>query len=309
MKYRAYGLVLESDVEFPELVGANEDDAAAITVRLACERRSLATPSAWFFDEDGIRAARVEGGFLYDFFGACFFRLNASATAIELERCDESVGPALARHFLLDHVLPRGFNLRGAEVVHATSVLTPAGLCAFVGPSGIGKSTLAASFGQAGHPVVTDDCLILHRAGDRFFGTPGYPGVRLLGDATAAIFGEDIPRTALSDEHEKQRIILPSGIAPPGAPQPLARVYVLHRLPAGASPTIVPLSRLEAFIGLVRDNTLRFDPHDRGALLRELEFFEALVSSRSVAVRSCGIPEGLASLPAVRRAILEDLVG
>jgi len=43
---------------------------------------------------------------------------------------------------------------------------------AFLGETGQGKSTIAASLGRQGFPVVTDDCLVVEEKEDEILGIP-----------------------------------------------------------------------------------------------------------------------------------------
>ena len=52
-------------------------------------------------------------------------------------------------HFLSDQVIPRVLAHRGDHVVHAGAVRSSDAAILMIGPSGRGKSTLAASFDQA----------------------------------------------------------------------------------------------------------------------------------------------------------------
>ena len=63
------------------------------------------------------------------------------------------------RHLLLDQVIPLVLSSQGKLVLHASAVATPEGAIAFIGSTGRGKSTLAASFTKRGFPLLTDDCL------------------------------------------------------------------------------------------------------------------------------------------------------
>ena len=54
--------------------------------------------------------------------------------------------PETIRHLFRDQVIPQLLNLRGREALHASAIQTPSGACAFIGPAGGGKSTLAAAF-------------------------------------------------------------------------------------------------------------------------------------------------------------------
>ena len=86
-------------------------------------------------------------------------------------------------HLVLDHALPRLLWQRGRTVFHATSVAIEGKGVGFVAPAGTGKSTLAASFALAGHPLLSDDCLVLDRVASGFEIVPSYCGNRLLPDS------------------------------------------------------------------------------------------------------------------------------
>jgi hypothetical protein len=50
----------------------------------------------------------------------------------------------------------------GGEVVHASAAVVDGRAVAFSGASGSGKSTLAIGLGLSGHPMISDDCLLVH---------------------------------------------------------------------------------------------------------------------------------------------------
>lgn len=65
------------------------------------------------------------------------------------------------RSYLIGSVFVVLCQQRGLLPLHASAVYSEAGVLAFVGNSGQGKSTLAAHLAQRGYPVVADDiCLI-----------------------------------------------------------------------------------------------------------------------------------------------------
>ena len=87
------------------------------------------------------------------------------------------------RHLLLDQVLPvLASDGAARNGLHASAVMIEGGAVAFVGATGRGKSTLAASFATAGHPVVTDDCFMLEPGRDGPRAVPTYPSLRLSED-------------------------------------------------------------------------------------------------------------------------------
>ena len=61
----------------------------------------------------------------------------------------------------------------GFEPLHATVVVVSGEAVAFLGESGYGKSSLAASFLDSGHQLLTDDLLILRASAGRVLGPHG----------------------------------------------------------------------------------------------------------------------------------------
>jgi hypothetical protein len=62
-------------------------------------------------------------------------------------------------------VLPLAVQVRGDEVLHASAALSTAGVVAFCGVSGTGKSTLAYAMGHHGFRTFADDALVVHTSG------------------------------------------------------------------------------------------------------------------------------------------------
>ena len=81
-----------------------------------------------------------------------------------------------ATHMLLDQVIPRVLGLQGRVLIHGSAVASPEGrACAFVGMSGRGKSTLAASFYRDGWRMLADDCIQLDIEDGSVLGLAAYP--------------------------------------------------------------------------------------------------------------------------------------
>src|SRR5262249_21151056 len=64
-------------------------------------------------------------------------------------------------------VAPHVLALRGILVLHASAVLDAAGVLAFCGGSGQGKTTLARALAAAGRELIAEDLLVVRSAGDR----------------------------------------------------------------------------------------------------------------------------------------------
>jgi len=144
------------------------------------------------------------------------------------------------RLFLLGSALGILCHQRGLLPLHANAIVVESGAYAFAGPTGAGKSTLAAYFARAGYPVLCDDVCVIdvgHEGGPVAW--PGLPRLKLWGDASRA-FGHD-SRTLdpVIDGMDKYHVKLAAQREP--RPIPFRRLYLLGRAEAGAEAEIAPL--------------------------------------------------------------------
>jgi hypothetical protein len=255
-------------------------------------------------------AARHEHGFLLRYFGLADFVVNPKGTEIFLAHAEAASSRDTLGHLLLDQALPMVLGLRGIPTLHASTVVTRCGVCGFLGPSGAGKSTLAASFSTAGYPALGDDCLAIKE--DRgFFAIPAYPGLRLWTDSAESLSPDWSDAPAVAHYTHKKRILnVPAPQNFPARPEPLAVIYCLAREASAdgrasvSKPAIETLRPNEAFLQLLSASFM-LDITDRAVLTRNLRFIERLLTA--VPVRRLKVPDGFASLPKVREAVLEDL--
>jgi hypothetical protein len=209
------------------------------------------------------------------------------------------------RHLLLDQVLPAISSGERASGLHASAVVVDGEAIAFAGKTGLGKSTLAASFAAAGFPALTDDCLIVKDGRGQFLAVPTYSSLRLWNDAADAL-GRGIGRGhQVAAYSRKIRLNGSTSKIPFSAtPAPLRCVYLLATRPASRRVEIEPLSERGAFIALVR-LTFRLDPYDRAQLASEMDRLARL--SQVVSVRLLHVPRRLENLSSVQEAVLRDL--
>jgi hypothetical protein len=306
--YRVSGLVFTSDTPFPELAPAAAR-LAACAFRLASgavapprpvwyHRWTLADGTPW------ARFARVPSGHLVRFPRLADFLLTRHG---RLVRCVPRPATPLVtvRHLFLNQVLPLLLSRRGL-VLHASAVVTPHGAVAFLGATGAGKSTLAASFWTAGHTLVADDCLRVTRT----LAVPAYAAVRLWPDTWAATVREAAEPRPVA--HYTDKLRLGPGrrrarrLAP--RPGPLRRLYLITR--GGRSRRggvrIESVTARDALVALL-SCTYRLDPFDRTAIARELNRLAVLAAG--VPARRLRVPRGLSSLAAVRAAVRADTAG
>ena len=318
-RYRIYGLTLASEITLPELTplaGSDFSKQPDIRVRAAKVVSRQAQCSDWFTvftlptGAPALACAKEPGGYRLRFPELADFRVDSLGKEIGCEPL-EGIPPETIRHLLLDQVIPRTLSLLGVEALHATAVLTPYGVCAFTGVTGVGKSTLAASFHLAGCPVLSDDCLVLNEESDAILATPAYPGVRLWDDAVAALCGESESGLPVAHYSTKLRVLAdPRDRSSARDRKILARIYHLVPTPEagekrGADGGIVEaIDGREAVMALV-SSVFPFDITDRKVLARQFEFFERVATL--VPARRLRVPEDFAALAAVREAIFADL--
>jgi hypothetical protein len=192
-------------------------------------------------------------------------------------------------------------------VLHAGSVLTPHGAIAFLGRSGVGKSTLTASLARAGWPLVADDFLLVRDAVDELLAVPSYPGLRLWEDTATHLFSdEDLAPVA----HYTRKRRCGAGSRPlpfASAAAPLSRIYLLSpAADSGQRVAVTPLPARQAFVELAR-HSYRLDSDD--ADLLQLQFGRQGRLAARIVFRRLAYPRRFQALASVREAILADLAG
>ncbi|HVA41194.1 MAG TPA: hypothetical protein VNF49_11060, partial [Candidatus Binataceae bacterium] len=140
---------------------------------------------------------------------------------------------------------------------------------------------------------------------------PAYPGLRLWSDSAESLSPDWSSAPAVAHYTHKKRILnVPAVKGFPARLEPLAVIYCLARETSGngtggvSVPAIEPLRPNEVFLQLLSASFM-LDITDRAVLTRNLRFIERLLNA--VPVRRLRVPDGFASLPKVREAVLEDL--
>ncbi|MGH9968594.1 MAG: hypothetical protein ACREBG_12310 [Pyrinomonadaceae bacterium] len=212
-------------------------------------------------------------------------------------------------HLLIDQVLPRLVYQQGRLVLHASAVLGPNGVIAFLGDTGWGKSTIAASLCSYGFPHLTDDCLLLVVENGQLMAIPSYSGFRLWSDSISAIFPQGRSLSNVAHYTDKQRISADDGALPfCGDRAPVQAFYFLgspEADPGQSTATISQVSDHEALIEFAKQ-TYRLDVTDRERLKEEFESL-AYLANNSV-LRRVTIPRDLSYLPNACQTIVDDLM-
>ena len=203
-------------------------------------------------------------------------------------------------HLYLNQVMPLALSRQGKLVLHGSAVDIGGEGVAFLGESGRGKSTLAASFATGGTRFLTDDGLLLEWVNDRCMILPSHPSIRLWEDSQDALVGASVEMATPVSFTSKSRFLAGPGIAFCDEARPLRRVFFLGDGDV-ATPTIERLRPAEALIELVKHSFL-LDIEARDMLARHFDDLSRL-AALPIYFR-LDYPRSYEALPAVRQAIV-----
>lgn len=262
VRHLAYGLLIESELDLPSLTQADAQcQLADINITLTGSIPDLADPiirERWWQASATATRIEIEGVAVYLVEEGCRIRIQPA----------EGADPAEVRLFLLGSVMGALLYQRGIFPLHGSAVETPWGAMVFAGPSGIGKSTLAAHFHRAGYRLLADDvCAITLDSSGMPQVLPAFPQMRLKMDAVGRLYGGNIPATS---SQNVDKVVVPLGEGHAPAPVTLRAIHVVTDAGNG-SPSLASLSGFDS-IRWLDDNLSRphllQGPQNKGRLLR-----------------------------------------
>jgi hypothetical protein len=211
--------------------------------------------------------------------------------------------------YLLSHALSFALIKRGLEPLHGTAVVIGNGAVVFLGDSGYGKSTLAATLLRSGYRLLTDDLLIVRPSSGRgMVAYPGPPRIKLIERGANVLLPDLRQRAPMNLRGGKLVIPLPNGDGFPNG-VPIRAFYVLMPPRAGRRRSTIqlrPLSQRQAFLALTR-NTFNARLASAARLAQLFELTTRVVAE--VPVKALAYPRRFSVLPKVRDRLLEDLTG
>ena len=174
----------------------------------------------------GVRFQAGPGQFLLRVDGVARYHVQGGCRITVMPEPGAAEDDILA--FLMGSALGSLLHQRGRLVLHASAVVLNGSGVAIAGPSGVGKSTLAAALHRKGHPFLADDlCAVTTIAGKPVL-LPGLPHFRLWGDCLNKL---DIDRSKLRAvrwEKDLEKYYLPVAEVPK-APVPLKALLVMDK--------------------------------------------------------------------------------
>lgn len=164
-RYRLYGLSIRSDVPLPARRRLDDTGPVDLTVTRASARPIPDEPpdGRVLLDLEGDRhfytgVVDDDGHHVLRFYGSCDIVVGPDLSTITI-RPHTEVDPDFINVLLVGTLLAFVLTLRGHLVLHASAVQIGSDALAFVGASGMGKSTMATLVSADGAPLITDDVL------------------------------------------------------------------------------------------------------------------------------------------------------
>ena len=206
---------------------------------------------------------------------------------------------------LLGQALSFALIRQGLDPLHATAVTIGGAGAAFLGRSGFGKSSLAASFIGAGHQLLTDDLLVLTDGPSGLSAQPGPPRLKLHPHSARRLMPGARGTPMLRHMPKLLFPLKPGQVA--SGPANLRVLYVIAPPAPRTERTRVSIRRLggrQACLALIR-NTFNASIVERDRLQRQLAFAARVASA--IPIKTLSYPRSFGWLPAVRDAIIADL--
>lgn len=294
--YRAYGLIVSSEVSLPEL-----DPTAPATPDLEIAVGPVDFPDG---ASQGATAFRFEPTRQYLSWQAVGAFMISGASRIDVDPAPGVDDPLLAFP-LLGPVMALALHQRGLLVLHASAIAVGGKSVIFMGDKGAGKSTTAGAMIRAGHRLLTDDVVALDLSDpERPMILPGFPQLKLAADAAGAIRLEQAEvRPQVHPQIDKAQHRLRDGFTAEAVP--VSRLYVLER---GARAAISPLTGGAALPAIIKFSYVtRFGRQALPGDSASVHLSQCAQVAGRVGVSRLEVPAGLARIDEAVAAIEADL--
>ena len=168
--YTAFGLTINSEFEIPELIETT--GTPIVTIRLGNVPEQLEQVT-----KKGVKYQATKDQFLLEVDRiAKFYVQDGRQITVDLlkEKADREV-----RLFLLGSAFGALFIQRGLLPIHGSAIKFGDSVSVFSGLSGVGKSSLAATFVKKGFQFLADDISVVN---DELNVMPGFPNMKIWDD-------------------------------------------------------------------------------------------------------------------------------
>jgi len=226
------------------------------------------------------------------------FEVSADGTEV-IAYPTAATDEATIEHLYINQLVPLALSRQGRPAYHASVVTVPGGAVAFLGKTGMGKSTLAASFALNESAFLTDDALLIEETDGGCLAKPSHASLRLWEDSVEALVSTANPQADPVSYTSKARLLAGDALAYSHDPQPLLAAFVLERQNAQdvAIRELSGLDRYMAWLG----NSFLLDIEDHELLSMHFEWTHRI--SGAVPTFELDYPRDYGILPDVRDAV------
>jgi hypothetical protein len=241
---------------------------------------------------------RLDEGYLLRFPNLADFEVSKDGkevAAYPVQDTDE----ATVQHLYINQLVPLALSRQGRPAFHASVVTVPGGAVAFLGKTGTGKSTLAASFALHESSFLTDDALLIEETSNGCLVAPSHASLRLWQDSVDALIVADAPQAVAISYSNKARLLAGEALAFSDVSQPLVAAFVLEQNDV-SDISIRALSGLERYMAWL-ENSFLLDVTDRELLSQHFEWTDRI--SGTVPTSALDYPRDYGLLPEIRRAV------
>ena len=275
-----------------------------IRYRTMAARQQSKLPTTPFhcytFDDDTVWTEfhRAGDGYLLRFPDLADFEVSADGKEVVAYPASED-DDATVEHLYINQMVPLALSRQGRPTFHASVVTVPGGVVAFLGQSGMGKSTLAASFALNGSSFLSDDALLVEETETGCEVQPSHPSIRLWEDSVDQLLDETSSTSIPISYSEKARLLAGDALTYNAEPQRLLAAYVLESNDA-AKVAIRTLTGLDRHMAWVQ-NSFLLDIEDPDLLKQHFDWTHRI--SSAVPTFALDYPRDYGILPDVRNAV------
>ena len=168
--YKAFGLIIKSEFEIPELL--NHNGIPDVEIILGETPQNLKN-----INKQGVKYQASKNEFLLEVDNIAKYYVNGG-NKITVELLKENLDKEV-RLFLLGSSFGALFLQRGLLPIHGSAIKFDESATIFTGLSGVGKSSMAAYFINQGHQVLADDISVVN---NNLEVVPGFPNLKIWND-------------------------------------------------------------------------------------------------------------------------------
>jgi len=263
------------------------------------------TPFHYYtFDDDTVWTEfhRSGDGYLLRFPDLADFEVSADGKEVVAYPAGED-DDATVEHLYINQMVPLALSRQGRPTFHASVVTVPGGVVAFLGQSGMGKSTLAASFALNGSSFLSDDALLVEETISGCELQPRHPSIRLWEDSVDQFVDASSSKLIPISYSTKARLLAGDALTYSSEPQRPLAAYLLESNDA-AKIAIRTLSGLDRHMAWGH-NSCRHDNEDPDLLKQHFDWTHRI--SSAVPTVALNYPRNYGILPDVRNAVQQHV--